>query len=180
MTDVERPDDVEQYGVGDAAKETEDRAFRYAPAGGATPLIQDREGSDPIPAVPLHVCPTCDRTLTGLTARRCPECGKPFTLSDARKRGSDKSEEGRQDFRAIRVRRINFVCGAVLLLGSYFGAMYIGATDAAVRTWVVSTIFGTMSVTVLMYKVFFQRTWSHAFLVAGVLAVILGSLILLI
>lgn len=180
MADVDRPDDVEEYDVGDVAGESEDHRFRYARAAGATPLVEDREGSDPIPSVPLHICPICDHALAGLTSRRCPGCGKPFTLADARKRGGDKTEEGRQDYRAIRARRIKFVCGAALLLGSYFGALNIGVKDIHVRTWVVSTILGTMLVTVLMYKVFFQRPWSHAFLVAGVLAVFLGSLILLI
>lgn len=45
----------------------------------------------PIPAHPLHVCPTCDYNLTGLTSRRCPECGEPFTLIDARRTAIDKS-----------------------------------------------------------------------------------------
>ena len=180
MTDVDRPDDVEEYGVGDTAEGSKDHQFRYAPAAGATPLLENREGSDPIPAFPLHVCPTCDHTLTGLTSRRCPDCGKAFTLADARKRGSDKSEEGRQDYRAIRHARIRVALGLFLLNSSYVGALFIGTTDLSVRTWIVSTIFGTMSVTVLMYKVFFQKPWSHALSIAGILAVVLATLIVLI
>lgn len=38
----------------------------------------------PIPERPLHLCPTCNYNLTGLTRYRCPECGNRFTLNDAR------------------------------------------------------------------------------------------------
>lgn len=37
----------------------------------------------PIPRVPAHVCPHCRYHLTGLTTRRCPECGKLFTQREA-------------------------------------------------------------------------------------------------
>lgn len=45
----------------------------------------------PVPAQPPHVCPHCDYNLTGLTSRRCPECGEPFTLIDARRSADEKS-----------------------------------------------------------------------------------------
>lgn len=45
----------------------------------------------PVPAFPPHVCPNCDYNLTGLTSRRCPECGEPFTLLDARRTAGEKS-----------------------------------------------------------------------------------------
>ncbi len=45
----------------------------------------------PVPSHPLHFCPNCDYNLTGLTSRRCPECGEQFTLTDARRTAIDKS-----------------------------------------------------------------------------------------
>jgi len=55
----------------------------------------------PIPQHPLHLCPYCDYNLTGLTSRRCPECGEEFTLSEARRRAFDFSAAGRQLQRAF-------------------------------------------------------------------------------
>lgn len=49
----------------------------------------------PIPAKPLPLCPRCDYNLTGLTSRVCPECGKPFTVQEARAHGFKQSKEGR-------------------------------------------------------------------------------------
>ena len=47
----------------------------------------------PVPAHPLHLCPNCDYNLTGLRSRRCPECGEPFALPDARLRGFETTED---------------------------------------------------------------------------------------
>ncbi len=56
----------------------------------------------PIPQHPPHICPYCDYNLTGLTSRRCPECGEEFTLSEARRRAFDFSTEGQKLRRAFR------------------------------------------------------------------------------
>ena len=45
-----------------------------------TPLVHD-DGS-PIPAEWELTCPTCGYELTGLSVRRCPECGKRFDPHD--------------------------------------------------------------------------------------------------
>ena len=57
----------------------------------------------PIPQHPLHLCPYCDYNLTGLTSRRCPECGQEFTLSEARHRAFDFSAAGQQLQRASQL-----------------------------------------------------------------------------
>lgn len=57
------------------------------PAAGPGPRV----APEPVPSRPLHLCPGCDYILSGLTSRRCPECGGPFTLSEARCRARDTS-----------------------------------------------------------------------------------------
>jgi len=178
MTDLDRPDDVDQYDVRNAEETSRAGEFRYAPSAGATPLDEERDAGDPVPEFPLHLCPWCDFNLKGVTSRRCPQCSKAFTLEDALRRASDRSKEAQRDFGVIRGRRITFVVGLTLLAIGYFGPILI--TPTAVRVWVSSTLTGTMLVTVFMYKVFFQRTWSHAALVAGILAMGIGGLVLLI
>jgi len=74
----------------------------------------------PVPAAPLHVCPGCRYVLTGLTTRRCPECGAPFTLRDARSAAQGgKGSFAREDIRAIRVARICLIAGAVMLIAGF-------------------------------------------------------------
>lgn len=178
MTDIDRGDDVPEYDVREAEETAGAQEFRYAPASGASPLADRRDAGDPVPEFPVHLCPWCDINLKGLTARRCPQCNKPFTLADAQRRASDRTEEARQDFGVIRNRRIRFVAGVAMLAVGCLGPIAVRPTG--VRVWVVSTLEGTMLVTVLMYKVFFQRTWSHAALVAGIFALLLGGLVLLV
>jgi len=52
---------------------------------------------DPIPERPLHLCPCCDYNLTGMRSRRCPECGEPFNIRDARHRAIECSQQMRED-----------------------------------------------------------------------------------
>lgn len=82
-----------------------------APAEGAPESLTHQ----PIPANPLHLCPACDYILTGLTSRRCPECGTPFTEWEARVRASDLSPEVTSIIRGIRLRRVVVVFALVLM-----------------------------------------------------------------
>ncbi|MFQ5422746.1 MAG: hypothetical protein ACE5F9_02075 [Phycisphaerae bacterium] len=176
MTDVDRPDDVEGYDVHDAKETSRAGDFRYAPAAGSTPLAQSRDPEGPVPSEPPHLCPWCDYNLAGLTARRCPECNKPFTLAEARRRGSEQSEETRQDYRSIRHDRYRLATGTVLFVAGLTGSL-TGARFLALRLWVMGTLYGTMAVLVVMYKVFFQKPWSHAMLIMGLLSFALCVLI---
>jgi len=176
MTDVDRPNDVDGYGVRDAEETSRASAFRYAPAAGSSPLVPSSDPDGPVPSEPPHLCPWCDHNLTGLTARRCPECNKPFTLAEARRRGSEKSEETRQDYRSIRRGQYRLAVGTVLFVVGLAGSV-MGARLLALRLWVMCTLYGMMVVLVVMYKVFFQKPWSHAMLIVGLLSVVLCVLI---
>jgi len=60
-----------------------------------------------IPPFPLHLCPTCNYNLTGLTEFRCPECGNEFTLSEARASGAtgDMSDHA-ADLKVLQLERM--------------------------------------------------------------------------
>jgi hypothetical protein len=73
--------------------------------------------ADPVPGKPLHLCPNCDYILTGLVERRCPECGEPFTLSDARWHARERSSSWLERVWVTEVPgRLLFVAAAVIFL----------------------------------------------------------------
>ncbi len=66
-----------------------------SPESGAARFQSDTQVDDwPIPENPPHNCPYCDYNLTGLTSRRCPECGEPFQVHEARWRGDELNRKG--------------------------------------------------------------------------------------
>jgi hypothetical protein len=175
MGDLERPDDVEAYDLGEPAP-TLPPVERFAPASGATPLSESRDGTDAVPASPLHLCPVCAYNLTGLTSRRCPECGKPFTLSEARRRGGEMTAEAQEDYRVLRGERVRLVLGTVMFLIGYLAPIVYNNTP--LRKWVMTVLVGTMFSLIVMYKVFLQKGWDHAMMIAGLLSIVIGAMIL--
>ena len=101
---------------------------------------------------------------------------KQFTLSEARRRGGEMTEEARQDARVLRFETIKFYTGLTLLIAGYLAPIVWSPT--ALRKWVMTVLVGTMVTLVFMYKVFFQKGWHHAMLVAGLLSATLGAMIL--
>lgn len=73
----------------------------------------------PVPAKPLHLCPSCDYNLTGLISRRCPECGDSFTLDDARHRGIETSNDMRSFVRNTKWDRTRRAIGIGLMCISF-------------------------------------------------------------
>ncbi len=72
----------------------------------------------PVPGWPAHLCPVCDYLLTGLTSRRCPECGTPFTIAEARRRAIEKSPSMRWLFRKAKIDRGLAAVGFLLLFAA--------------------------------------------------------------
>lgn len=56
-------------------------SFRVTLFRSKVPLVQDRGGEPIAPEWDLH-CAKCGYELTGLTTRRCPECGESFNAHD--------------------------------------------------------------------------------------------------
>jgi hypothetical protein len=78
---------------------------RHVVGEGGGPYTREQIPAGPVPAGPQHLCPTCDYILTGLVSRRCPECGDPFTLDEARRRAVDRSPAIRRMHRAAQAQR---------------------------------------------------------------------------
>ncbi len=107
-----------------------DRPQRHVPSALREETVDSVVGEyPPVPSHPAHACPNCDYNLTGLTRRRCPECGEPFTLSDARGAATALSEPVRRLVRRIHEDRIMWGVGIVLLIGSFLVANASGLSS---------------------------------------------------
>lgn len=141
----QRPAPSVPLGHGPASVPREEGLQEYAvePLGDEPgPLKQQRPQSPgdlpPIPELPPHRCPTCQYNLTGLTHRRCPECGGDFSTTDAIRAGAGgpQSVHG-QDLRALRTGRFMTAAGAMLLMAG-FGVPVMLATS---RNLVMAGLF---------------------------------------
>ncbi len=143
--------------------------------------------ASPIPDRPAHVCPTCDYNLTGLTSRRCPECGAEFTLLEARMRGVEVSDSVRRMMRLVRIDQIKTYVGVACIVVSFW---YQNVTPGSVSGWLglqispvgvlMLALMPMMFIIIWGYKHVWDRSWSDAIFLAGAasvaLAVFLGSI----
>jgi len=136
------------------------------------------EVGSPVPPMPLHECPQCEYNLTGLTSRRCPECGEPFTLSEARKQGSLRSPRTKQDLRAVRASRHSLHAGIVLQLAGLIVPMiaFTGAQRGG------QFFFLGISLSILLIaslvRGYFVLPWSAAMLAAGIVSAVWATMLL--
>ncbi len=135
----------------------------------------------PVPAVPVHLCPTCDYILTGLTARRCPECGEAFTLPEARDRGVAKSMGFRRYFATQHYEQWKLRAGwALLVAGLVYPMVHRGTANwwpqlyVGVRGGIMLVFLPIFLTFACFYKVLRGTTWADAILLVG-LAVALFS-----
>jgi len=136
----------------------------------------------PVPAEPLHLCPTCDYNLTSLTARRCPECGEPFTLLDARDRAVEKSIGFRRYFATERYEQWKMRIGVALLVAGLLlptiqrpGSSWWPQLRIGVRGGAMIVFMPIFLAFACFYKVIRDTTWADALLVAGLGAAMLGA-----
>jgi hypothetical protein len=144
------------------------------------------EGEPPIPQRPLHLCPNCDYNLTGLISRRCPECGEPFTLMDARDHGFELSESGRQFRRWIRADRAVLILGIGLLA---FGlccpcithdrALGTWSFAPSIKTWAMWMVLVPLVGLLLLVNLYYEQSWSRILLEVGIAVLIIGFLVFL-
>ncbi|MFH1417742.1 MAG: hypothetical protein ABII12_05575 [Planctomycetota bacterium] len=161
------------------------------PAPGASPKVPIpdalRAGAEPgtegqaIPSKPQHVCPTCDYLLTGLTSRRCPECGECFTLSEARTRALQMTVDVQRLQRKARRGRWLLVLGIVM---ASFGILwpwhsYRGTAPPSVlaltpRGYLMLIVTVPVSVIAFATKCWFGRKWWEVVFAAGLVMLIMG------
>ena len=127
----------------------------------------------PVPEQPLHLCPECDYNLTGLVSRKCPECGTPFTLSEARRHADGFSPAAQRDRRSARLDRIFFYGGLVLLVAGMVTPMVIPwggvARIVALRFWMFVLTILILTVA-WVFKSALDRPWSDGMIMAGLLS----------
>lgn len=134
----------------------------------------------PVPAEPLHLCPTCDYNLTGITARRCPECGEPFTMADARDRGVEKAIGYRRYFVSAQYEQWKFRIGWMLIAAGFLMPVFFGSSPRpawGLRGGAMIYLTPIFLAFACFYKVIRDTTWADAILVAGLGAALLGAAI---
>lgn len=144
-----------------------------------------------IPPRPLHLCPSCDYNLTGLTARRCPECGDPFTLQDARMRGFETSEPMKEFARRLTWGKTVLIISWTLIITAIYCSNSIRITlspfSVSVLTWTSLTSAGflmiiltiSMLMIAMLIRAYFEIPSSYVLLAVGVTLSIMALLIVL-
>ncbi len=131
-----------------------------------------------IPEFPEHRCPTCDYNLTGLTARRCPECGRAFTMREAcvayRPSTMDKGAVAWE----IAQQPLVKLAGVVLVALGAFLVGSVGQSWGLDKLWCWWTVFflaGLIPITAL-YKVHLDATWTRTIMSMACVAILVGGL----
>ncbi len=162
------------------------------PVSATTAKAKDRNAPQPparesVPAKPLHLCPNCDYNLTGLIEQRCPECGEPFDLADARFRAFELSEDGARVRRWEKLdwaRRASGV-GLIVLgicLPTINDAVFTptpGLITPAAKRWLMMFLIAPGILTLLMVCGYLDYGWARVLLTVGVLTVVAGLLLAL-
>jgi hypothetical protein len=170
-------------------------------------LVPRVKRATPVPSSPAHLCPRCDYNLAGLTSRRCPECGSPFTLIAARSHAFDKTEAGQLRRREERrekkkssarvassredLRGLWFLIGFVLIVLGFVSPGIVGVvwprpvgsnwffSDVKVL-FRVMIVFTTMVPVDTVIAIFAARrgwSWTPTVLFIGILTCVVGTLI---
>ena len=150
--------------------------------GGDAPPDRDDELEDyarprTVPSHPLHQCPTCDYILTGLTGRRCPECGEIFDLREARLAAIDRSLFGNGLLNSPWFEQVKVGFGVLMLfVGFSLPCMFIrtrGSLDSVIMAVMLPAILllGTL------YKATRDLTWAQAMILMGSVTLCLGLIL---
>jgi predicted RNA-binding Zn-ribbon protein involved in translation (DUF1610 family) len=134
----------------------------------------------PVPAQPLHLCPNCDYNLTGLVSWRCPECGDSFTLSEARHRAIETSEEIRKFVRATKWDGGRKALGIALIVASFAIINWVRTSPIAGARWFTSGPLSFAGAMMLWFisslltiggilRFYFEVNWASVFLAIGLL-----------
>lgn len=159
---------------------------------GQFPDARTESGQDTyaVPERPLHLCPNCDYNLTGLTSRRCPECGEPFTLHDARMRGIDTSDAVRGLRVRVRWGQVRVGIGLALMTLAFVAANSLrlsgltGSTFGPLNRFTFPGVFiliviGGLLMFIAFWKYYFELAWPNLILGIGIIVAILATLFIL-
>lgn len=158
-------------------------------------VVHDGTGADggggdaagEVPEAPPHLCPYCDYILTGLTSRRCPECGEEFTLAEARRRWSELSEGTLIARRFIRHEKIALWVGLGMIVGGVVAPWFAytpgfglwGIVVNPRRGLIMLMLVPVLPASWLMLRVYFDVRWLHIVLATGVFMAVFGVMLAL-
>lgn len=156
---------------------------RPAPTANGKPIADGDLSHTPVPSMPLHVCPTCEYNLTGLTRRICPECGEAFTLSDARGAGFAVGEPAQKLHRLLFVQRVKTATGITLLLLSFVVAnWFVGGTSglslSGAGLFMLAVLAGNLLIASLA-RAWADWEWGNTLLVCGGIVFVFALLMML-
>lgn len=142
---------------------------------------------EPVPARPLHLCPNCDYNLTGLIERRCPECGEPFDLADARFRGFERSEDGARVRRWEKLDWVKRGLGVAMIILGFWCPTIADAVFASgsnvlsttAKTWLMMFMVAPGDVAFAMVALYLELGWTRTLLTLGVATMVAGLLVAL-
>jgi hypothetical protein len=133
----------------------------------------DRDAAAPripaIPAEPVHLCPNCKYNLTGLTHRRCPECGELFELRDARRAGSGELDDIAVDSKTVWRRRIVVWAGMGLTAASLVVPVCFADHPRRVGAFFAAFVGPVIALTLIL-RTALDLEWSTAWLIISVAA----------
>jgi hypothetical protein len=137
-----------------------------------------------IPERPAHVCPNCDYNLTGLSSRRCPECGEEFSLLEARMRAIELSDGVRRVIRAESIERAKLFAGIGLMLAAVWLQNVGPGTVSSVlgivityRGWVMIVFMAPLWCGLAVFKSLADRTWAEAIWAGGLVAICISAIL---
>lgn len=164
---------------------------RYpSPSGASNPFVID--DTQAIPARPLHLCPTCSYNLTGLIERRCPECGNPFTLREAREHAFATSGPMKELLDQINTERYQAIAGVFMLCVGWYLANNVSLSfsplSASFLRLGAITFSGVVQLLLLiaillpgmLWKVYGDLSSARACFIMGMISIVFGFLISLI
>lgn len=133
----------------------------------------------PIPPEPLHLCPHCKYNLTGLTSRRCPECGETFELRRARMAGEGGVwPYDAQDLRALRIARRRVISGALMILLG-LAVPYAFAGGSGIVLVVMLYFFGPFAISAVFARAMLDLGWPLIIFLLGGVAALVGTMAML-
>jgi hypothetical protein len=134
-----------------------------------------------VPNSTSYRCAHCDYILAGLTSRRCPECGEPFTIDEALLHGRESPPDMAILFAAVRRDTFKFYAGVFMLFAGFMAPNIRGG--ASFKTGPLSfrgLIMLIFMIPVLAFTTYFRQSgdvkWCDMIFIAG-LIVLAGGII---
>jgi hypothetical protein len=133
--------------------------------------------TSPIPSNPLHQCPNCDYLLTGLTSRRCPECGQSFELHDARMHAIDRSIFGSGFFNSPWFEQAKVAFGGLMIGVGFSLPCFFFAKRGSAHSVIMAVMLPAILALGTLYKASRDLTWAQALILMGSVTLCLGLIL---